>query len=262
MLYIHTRHNFSANFAHFLRMRRRMRKKCAKMLFLSFFYLRNFNACVNAYVEFAQKIFLAQLRQMREYLRRFATLRFKKSLFCALYKGSLAAGSASVAAFLPFAKGASASLSPSKLSRSVGEEGRGDRKTPGFLLRGRRKASCAILRKPRSLSQTAEGGRRREAPALLLFFPSQRFLDGKSAVWQAVERRHGHNTQTNSGGGGRRREGPGNLYASFFSVRGGHREEPPKWLLLPFPSPLLIATSLGIMGAKEEDRGGDKSFFC
>ncbi len=156
-----------------------------------------------------------------------------------------------------------------KLSRSVGDEGRGDRKTPGFpspspsSAEGGRQ-SCAILRKPRSLSQTTEGGRRREAPALLLFFPSQRFLDGKSAVWQAVERRHGRNTQTNSGGGGggRRREGPGNLYASFFSVRGGHREEPPKWLLLPFPSPLLIATSLGIMGAKEEDRGGDKSFFC
>ena len=58
MAYIHTKHNFNANFAHFLRMRRRMRKKCAKKVFLLFFYLRNFNACVNAYVEFAQILFL------------------------------------------------------------------------------------------------------------------------------------------------------------------------------------------------------------
>ncbi len=174
-----------------------------------------------------------------------------------------ASASASVAAFRPFAKGASASLSPSQAQSFGWGGGEGGQKDAGIS--PPRKAEGIVCHPPKASIPFPDSGRGKEegGASIAFIFPSQRFLDGKSAVWQAVERRHGHNTQTNSGGGGggRRREGAGNLYASFFSVRGGHREEPPKWLLLPFPSPLLIATSLGIMGAKEEDRGGDKSFF-
>ena len=92
MAYIHTRHNFSANFAHFLRMRRRMRKKCAKKVFLLFFYLRNFNACVNAYVEFAQILFLRNCAKCANICADLQLCALKKALFCALYKGSPAAG--------------------------------------------------------------------------------------------------------------------------------------------------------------------------
>ncbi len=157
------------------------------------------------------------------------------------------AASASVAAFLPFAKGASASLSPSQAQSFGWGGGEGGQKDAGISPPPPpppRKAEGIVCYPPKASIPFPDSGRRKEegGASIAFIFPSQRFLDGKSAVWQAVERRHGHNTQTNSGGGGggRRREGPGNLYASFFSVRGGHREEPPKWLLpfpsLPFPS--------------------------
>ncbi len=52
---------------------------------------RKFGVCVDACAKFAQIV--AQLRQLRQNLRRPVSLRLKKSLYCASYKGFPAAGS-------------------------------------------------------------------------------------------------------------------------------------------------------------------------
>ncbi len=56
-------------------------------------FVRNFCACYDVCAEIAQ--FFAQLRLLRQSWRRCSKLRFKKSLFCASYKGFPAAGQAS-----------------------------------------------------------------------------------------------------------------------------------------------------------------------
>ena len=69
-----------------------MHENCAKTPFLDFFVLSQFQRMRRRIRRICANIFFAQLRQKRQNLRRFATLRLKKSLFCALYKGFPAAG--------------------------------------------------------------------------------------------------------------------------------------------------------------------------
>ena len=92
MPYIHERRNFGAIVAQFRASVDACAKIAQKTLFLDVLVLSQFQRMRRRIRRFCANKFLAQLRQKRLNSRRFATLRLKKSLFCALYKGFPAAG--------------------------------------------------------------------------------------------------------------------------------------------------------------------------